>query len=256
MQRVGLTWEPRRRPEWLKITEERWQQVFGDSTPEDAFRAAGDDPQEPDSDERRRDSLERMAKGLTRSWYTSPRVRRAIAETAATTDTAIDATKAAAAAVGLCMAMGRYNDPQRIRFGNKYVVLPPELSPVEVRPVTELAFSAFTRWLKRQSIAEAEAHLLGEPARGPLSDPAPDTVPIEDALFLEDVAGGLLDEILFTSMDLDSLLAAADLTLAERELVEAFRYTGEWPEAARMLDLSLPAMRQRKRRLLAKLAPG
>lgn len=252
---LGLPYKMPTRPHYLTVVERRWTAAFGSSTPEDAFRATGTDPQEPDTEERRSLALHRMSDGLARSWSTSPRVREAIADLASDSrGTWVDA-KREAGAVGLCLALGRMDVPQRVRFGNHYVVSLIDWRPVDIAPVLELAAVPFVRWLRRQAITEAEAHLLGEPTRdAPASEPR-DYVPIDDVLLLEDVSAGPLDDVILDRVAVDAVLAAADLTPAELALAEAFRETGEWPEAARLLDLAMPTMRQRKRRLLAKLTP-
>lgn len=253
MTRSGLEWPERKRPDWIVLLERRWQETFGDSTPEDAFRATGHDPQEEDTDDLRRDALERMAGGLARAWSTGALVRQTIAEQAEVRDREWEAVKVDAAAAGLCLALGRSNTPQRIRFGNQYVVKPPDLTPVEVRPVTELSAVPFIRWLHRQAIAEAEALVLGGAPRDAPEAPAPETVPLDDCLLLEDVAGGELEEIILGLAEVDHYLAAAELTPALMEAVEALRLTGDWLEAGHLLGINPGTMRERKRLIREKL---
>jgi len=69
------------------------------------------------------------------------------------------------------------------------------------------------------------------------------------ALAMEKLA--LVDALRMT----DAVLESLPLTSAERELWEAFFQTRDWSDAEALLDITPTAFRQRKSRLLKKLAP-
>ena len=251
MESRGIQW--RREPaEFMKAINRRWEECFGEASPEDVFIFTGEDPETEYSPANQQEATERLAAGLSRSWAPKANVQSAIQERSRAEGDDRLAVKNRATQVGLSLALRRMAVGQHIRFGNQWVV-GPDAERCSVVPVDTLAASLFIRWFHRQAVAEAEADLLDEPARDTTPTPSPETVPLEDDLLLEDVAPGPLDDFILSTIDLESLLAAAHLSPAERKLVDAFLHTAEWPDAARHLNIPLATMRKRKERLLAKL---
>jgi hypothetical protein len=124
-------------------------------------------------------ALTRLAAELSDSWrVTNPAVTRALAARARDEDKGRRLVKQGALMVGLLLAVGEGMRSQRMRFGRRWLVGDTG-RPISKRPLS-LSGYGFERWLKKEAINAAEAHLLDQSYPGAGTDVLNLACPVSD----------------------------------------------------------------------------
>jgi hypothetical protein len=203
--------------------------------------------------------LDTLAERLTRGWRLfDPGDRTRLHDRAEEAGRTPEEEKVHLAHLGLLEAMADVNRPQTLRVGSTWITDPETGEKATIIPSEALGWITLSAtWYPARAKGAATAALRDEawPDTPSADDPLDLATVLDDALILHSIAPDPLTDLLFREHK-DRIRTKIDteaLTPAEGDLLRAYLESGDWSGAGETLGLQPGTLRQRKRRLLAKL---